>query len=170
VEFSDIISGIFVEKNVKTNMANFPVRKAFAVVTSLAVLVTVGFGLFFSGSPAEQRKKRADEQRAQHLQQITYAVDNFWNKNMRLPESIQELQNSPDAYLTSAVDPSTAVPYEFRIVEPRKYELCATFESETENSSDPRVPKMAVTPEGQFWAHPAGNKCFQLEVRVYPKP
>lgn len=156
-------------------MNKVSIRATFATGATIAVVATIVAGLIIAGSPSEQRKKRADEQRAQHLQQIAYAVDNFWNRSARLPESIQELAKAPDAYLQQTTDPKTQMTYEYRVVTNESYELCATFETSS-NAQIPgkvSVPRPVSGPNGQYWSHNAERTCFTL-VPPYqehrPKP
>lgn len=147
-------------------------RLLFAVGSSLAVTATIVAGLFIAGSPSEQRMKRADEQRAQHLQQITYAVDSFWNTNNRLPSSLKELATSPNVFVQQTTDPKTQMPYEFRVVTEKSYEICATFETSTDGQVNGKttVPRPVSGPDGQYWTHGAERTCFTIEPRTYPKP
>ncbi len=56
----------------------------------------------------------------------------------------------------SATDPLTGRPYEYRILGPSAYELCAEFERNTEEDN----PRPA-----DFWSHGPGRQCFQLEAK-----
>jgi hypothetical protein len=125
-------------------------RRAVLAAMVLAVVAVVIAGLRIVGSPGAQRIRRLDERRVNDLQAIANAVDAYWTQKKTLPRSLDEL--TPVTRLTiPARDPVDDVPYVYRAGEADRYELCATFEGDT-NAENPRA----------FWTHPAGQRCFQL--------
>lgn len=145
--------------------------KLLGWIVSAAVCVVVVVGFFLAGTPAEERARRYDMQRVNDLQSITSAVDTFYNSQKRLPASIEEMRAQPNTYLQTAVDPTTAVPYEYRTVDQKNYEVCATFESDASQGNDIGV-KMAPAPIGivnppNYWTHPIGRKCYTVRVNEW---
>lgn len=138
------------------------------IVTALALAAAV-YGLWIAGSPGAERARKLDERRASDLQQLSYAVDQFWNNEKRLPSDLDELTKSRDIYIQSIADPETGATYEYRASGVKAYELCATFQSA---SVSDRLPKPYARPPegGDFWNHPAGAHCYQLDVREFGNP
>jgi len=104
------------------------------------------------GSPLEERARRLDERRVQELSGISRAIDVYWTRQAGLPASLDQLRTETGA-MVSVTDPVTSAPYEFRTLDEQKYELCASFESESRDSE--RLPGAG------FWTHRVGRQCFQ---------
>lgn len=161
-----------------------PPRKPWIILLISTVILVVGTSLYVSGSPIRARQERFDTQRTNDLQQITYAIDSFWNINRRLPTSLDELVSKANNttlsyYVGSINDPKTFTPYEYRPLEhsqpsnnptqpadePRTYELCATFETSTEAPKHPRQPQDTL-----IGYHPSGHHCLTTTVRTLNTP
>lgn len=121
------------------------------IVVALAAVIA---GVIVAGLPAEGRMQRLDRTRARDLRGIVLAVDGFWRRQERLPDSLGELAADPRVRV-SIEDPATQQEYEYRMVDEDSYELCAVFD-------------LASTPETRapdaFWLHDAGRHCFSLDV------
>src|SRR3989344_5706682 len=141
--------------------------RVFAGAVVAAIVLAVGYGLFLVGTPAQQRLITFDDRRVSDLQQITFAIDSYWERNKKLPDTLENLQD-PRYYLQSITDPKTGAPYEYRSVSDASYELCAVFETDSKMRQDPRaVPKPFSE---QIWEHGIGRACFTLEVRASVTP
>ena len=137
--------------------------KIFTAAVVATVTVVVVYGLTLVGTPASQRLLQFDERRVSDLQQITFAIDSYWERNKKLPETLENLQD-PRYYLQSITDAKTGMPYEYRIVSENAYELCALFETESSAQENSRaIPKPFSE---QIWDHGIGRACFTLEVRA----
>lgn len=148
--------------------------KIFLAVVVLAVLAAIGGGLYLIGSPGKARDLNFDRQRLSHLQQIANQLDNYASINKRMPESLEELKKSRNAFVDSIGDPETQAPYEFAKFTGTTYELCATFTYNSEDAKDgPRHYSPYGYGESDFWNHEAGRKCYQLSTNRtderYPK-
>lgn len=132
-------------------------------------VVSIVAGLWISGSPSTERERRLDQQRVDHLLQISYAVDAYVNThNAKLPISLEELKAS-NAYLPSLYDLQTKQLYEYRTITTSTYELCATFSLPT-SSEDQSSFSSARMMNGQElrWEHSAGRNCFTLQANYQP--
>lgn len=132
----------------------------FAGVVTVAIFLAVVYGLFLVGTPAQQRLIQFDERRVSDLQQITFAIDSYWERNKRLPETLGDLRD-PRYYVQAITDPKMGEPYEYRILNEDRYELCAAFETDS-SQYEGEFPKPFSE---QTWNHGAGRTCFTLEVR-----
>ena len=79
-----------------------------------------------------------------------------------LPEDLKTFTRMP-GYAAETTDPVSQTPYEYRVTADNRYELCATFETESAARLD------------YFWAHGPGRQCFEFEARAesadhYPYP
>ena len=125
--------------------------------SAAAVAVAVVAGLLITGSPAEQRLRRLDEQRVAELRQLASAVQRRWEREQRLPAAAPELVDGQ--FLTRLpTDPTTGEPYEYRATGPQQFEVCATFD---------RASRAELA--GDFWFHEAGRGCFRFSVTDSPR-
>ena len=123
-----------------------------SVTTVITAVVT---GLFVLGSPREERARRVDARRVVHLQAIAAATDLYWTRHSRLPASLDELNTEPGVSINTS-DPAGSVLYGFQPLDSIHYEVCASFERESEETSS--------DPERTLWAHGSGRQCFQFEA------
>lgn len=125
-------------------------NRLMAIVSSIAVALVVGVGLYLGGTPAEQRLYRLDERRVNHLNQLSFAVQRRWNSDGSLPQSLEALV---DGQLMSKlpVDPETGAEYGYEITSENQYRLCAVFSRPGRGDTG-----------GDFWAHEAGYQCFSF--------
>ncbi len=129
--------------------------KPILTVATAVVVVSVVAGIVVIGSPSEGRSQELDSGRIADLRSIMSATDLFWSRNDRLPTALEELSEDPRTSVNT-VDPGSAQPYSYRIVDEETYELCATFDSESTASPG--------RPMADFWGHGPGLQCFELEV------
>jgi hypothetical protein len=125
---------------------------------TIVVAAAVAGGVFVLGSPSEERARRLDERRVQDLIGIQGAVDVYWSQHATLPPSLGELATEPYGKLR-AQDPRTTEAYQYKLIDARKYELCATFERAS--------PEGVPYGDGR-WAHGNGRQCFPREPRKIP--
>lgn len=123
---------------------------------SVATVITaVVAGLFFLGSPMEERARRLDSRRVSDLQGIRAATDLYWTRHSRLPGSLEELTAEPGVRISTR-DPESADIYDYQPVDSIHYEVCAIFEQESGETSR--------NPERNLFAHGSGRQCFPLEA------
>jgi hypothetical protein len=132
-------------------------QRLFFVAACVAVAIGLFGGLAANGSPSYQRVARIDQQRTVNLHQIVETLHNRWSntKGYTLPLSLSDAAigyDSPTHAITR--DPVTNVPYEYRRVSSDRYQLCATFDSDTRN--DPRIALL--------WRHGTGSWCYVFNV------
>ena len=111
------------------------------LLPALMIAVVVGTvigALILMGSPAQERRHGIDSIRVQDLQQITGAINTFYDRNKRLPKTLAQL-NGIDPRLR-ITDAETKQPYTYRALDQEEYELCATFETDTLRVRDSATP------------------------------
>jgi hypothetical protein len=139
---------------------NPSVIKLFIGFVAIAVISTVVYGLTLVGSPSEQRSRQLDERRVNELQQITFAIDEYWRQNAALPSTLEDLRDRR-FFVDSLTDPITGEPYEYNVLDEEAYELCSVFETDSSGYERP-LPRPVSE---QLWEHGIGRTCFELEVR-----
>lgn len=147
------------------------VPKIVAWITSLVVLGMLVSGFFIVGSPATQRQIRMDERRVNDLQMIQGEVVNYWQLKRILPPSLGELQNDISGFSVPR-DPETDAVYEYVVLEPLKFSLCAVFKQE--NLNENQYARETVSPiyyekiypwqQMESWSHGNGKTCFERTI------
>ena len=112
-----------------------PRIKAFAIAVTVLVAVFIGYGIVLTGTPGQQRALQFDQRRVSDLQQISYAVDAYWERNKILPVSFEDMKDQSYYYIQSVTDPKTQVVYEYRVLGDMSYELCAVFETDSSRTA-----------------------------------
>ena len=116
-----------------------------------AVAGAVAAGIAVLDPPGVVRERELDLRRARDLHAISRGVRIHWDRHHQLPDSLGALSQTPDTP-RETLDPMTSRPYEYRVIEGDRYELCASFDRDSEARVD------------DFWAHGAGRHCFELEA------
>jgi len=127
--------------------------RLMALISSAVVVLIVILGFLQLGPPRALRELRADQERVQHLFQLSTGIRNYWNAHpSQLPTNLDQLFGGPYA------DPVTQAPYEYHAKQGSQYELCAKFARASSPAGSNPNP----------WAHPAGLHCFQLDAAIGP--
>ncbi len=145
--------------------------RLFALTAVLLVAAAVVGGIWLAGSPEVERAKQLDRQRLEHLQQLSSAIDLYYENEGRLPADLKQFRQdttNKGYYIPSLTDPKTGEPYSYRIVTDLSYELCANFELSSADLQDQRYQPPYATPvmDGTIrtFDHSAGRACFTLEA------
>lgn len=137
----------------------------FIAIVVLAVTASVVAGFITVGTPSKERSRRLDQQRISDLQQISNAIDAYWNTEKGLPSNLETIAASRNYYISSVMDPATRQPYPYTITGTTTYTLCATFETDSAVEANALLQPV---PAQKFWEHPAGEKCYALEIQKFP--
>lgn len=144
--------------------------RIFVMIIIASVASAIVTGLILSGSPEKERSRQFDAARVSDLQQITFALDAYFNYQNRLPSTLEELLARRDYPISSILDPWSRNPYEFTVIDADTYKLCAIFEAQSNTGIDtnyvPVRPKAypGFTAE-DFWFHEAGHSCYIIDVQ-----
>ena len=134
--------------------------KIFLALAILVVVSSVSYGIYLVGSPGSQRTLKFDDRRVSSLNDISFAVASYWEDNARLPEELADLKDGY-IFLQSVEDPETSLPYEYRVLSEKGYELCAVFTTDSAIQDRENPPPFTT----RVWAHKAGRVCFGLEAK-----
>lgn len=138
--------------------------KIFVYTVILIVAASIIAGFFIVGSPSKERLVRLDEGRASDLQFIQSEIVNFWMNKDRLPETLSELEDDLRGVIIP-IDPESKEPYEYQIISPLSFRLCARFS--TASREDLATIKPAMSPFGDIsvnWEHGLGHWCFDRTI------
>ncbi|MEK7615858.1 MAG: DUF5671 domain-containing protein [Patescibacteria group bacterium] len=146
-------------------------RKALFWGAIVAIVGSIIAGFVIVGSPTTARALRFDERRVQDLQSIQWQITDYWQRTEKLPTALSVLENELAGY-TNPMDPETQVLYEYRVVNPLTFELCAVFTTEGTWPSREKYPAVVRVPEQSNWSHEVGRACFErtIDPTLYPKP
>lgn len=144
-------------------MKSFSLNRIFLILSIIAVISGVITGFWLLGSPALQRKLKADEQRLQNLHKIARDLYQEAVDNNNLEETFTLPQSLPDEEDT--VDPISGEPYDYQVISGTRYQLCAEFATDSDriNQTDTSYQNF-----DEFWQHPQGKHCFELDVQETP--
>jgi len=136
---------------------------AIGYITLLSIVAVV-YAFSVIPSPATERTLATDHKRVSDLGEIQLAVDNYYQTNNTLPQSLDNLTTLP--YSTSTplekTDPQTHQPYEYSVTGPYSYKLCATFATDSSKEKPNQYDDINVSYpmfSGDF-SHPVGHFCF----------
>lgn len=127
-------------------------HKLIAMLASIVVLVAVLAGLFLAGSPSDERLRRLDAIRIQHLQELNAAIDLQIRRNNFMPASLVDAVDGQRLTMLPT-DPEYDTHYDYAQINSSSYALCAVFSAAS-----------AAEAATDFWAHPAGRACFTFQV------
>lgn len=123
------------------------------LAAGVAVVATVVAAVAVMGTPDAQRRMRQDERRIRDLDRIVDVARIEAREHGRLPASLDVLAKRPGRLTIR--DPFTDAPYEYRVVDARSFQVCATFETDSATDIDDG-PRWVASE----WQHPAGRHCF----------
>lgn len=150
-------------------------RNTWRIAAVLLVIGSIMLGFMVIGSPASQRERRQDMQRASDLQGIQWQVVNYWQQKEVLPTTLSELED-PISGFRVPTDPQTKTAYEYTRTGELSFEICATFSKPSlTNADDSSIARPTYAPEismrvQENWQHGAGRECFArtIDPEFYP--
>lgn len=191
-----ILVGFYYIFTLRENKNHSSIGIIFSLAGVVLVAVVISYSFAIMGSPFKQRMLRLDDRRVNDLQTLQYQIINFWQQKEKLPEDLSALSN-PISGQTLPVPPEfeKGEKYEYKVLAPLKFELCATFNlpipkgwREYSNGGYgimmPSYPTREIAydqngsmkpypyPGGvnESWDHQAGRTCFErtIDKDIYP--
>ncbi|HTQ09876.1 MAG TPA: hypothetical protein VMI31_07380 [Fimbriimonadaceae bacterium] len=98
-------------------------------VLSLAVIATLVTAVLVVGSPAEARKRHADDERASDLSTLASSVRSYYTGHKKLPAKLEDCASY--TYEGALTDAETGAPYGYRVLDRDRFQLSAVFETDT---------------------------------------
>jgi type II secretory pathway pseudopilin PulG len=115
-------------------------------MASVVVIATVVAAIAVIGSPSRQRLLRLDERRVNDLEAIASQVRVYRNQHGGMPASLATLSAEPGVRVPR--DPASAQPYGYEALGGADYRLCARFDTDTADTTDPQGPPRAAAASG----------------------
>jgi hypothetical protein len=141
--------------------------KILTAVVAVVVAASIVMGFFIVGTPSDQRERRFDDQRLNDLQMLQSQIVDYWVRKDSLPANLNLLEDNITGFVIP-VDPSSKVVYEYKIIDPLSFELCAVFSRSSEASGlSGQYMKGYTSPYGlyqQNWNHEAGRYCWTRNI------
>lgn len=129
-----------------------------------------------SGGPMESRNRQFDDQRTRNISSLKYEIENYYNKNYKLPETLNDLAS--DQYASKYIkDPETGENFEYIPYAKSgliAYQLCANFSTDSQKINN-NNGMYNLSYSGEL-THPKGRHCFSFDIltymnnNVYPTP
>ncbi len=140
-------------------------RMTWRVGAIVLVVGSIILGFTVIGLPRTQRLIKYDSQKVSDLQNIQSQVLSYWQMKKSLPASISDL-NDDLSYFVAPTDPDTGMQYEYSVVSPTTFKLCATFnlDSKAQNSNSIAVQQYDMMGMNEKWNHQAGKQCFERTI------
>ena len=143
------------------------IPKILTIIVSVVVLGSIIIGFFVVGTPADQRNRRFDEERIRDLQTLQNQIVNYWTNKETLPTKLTDLENDISGFMVPQ-DPNNADSYEYNVIDPLTFELCANFATANNNlKAKNRTGYYPVSPYNNFqqnWNHDAGRTCWSRTI------
>jgi hypothetical protein len=159
------------------NQINPGERNIWRIVAIAFILASIVLGFMVIGSPASQRDRRHDVDRANDLQSLQWQIVNYWQQKKVLPATLGDLRD-PLSGFNIPVDPETGASYEYVRKGELSFDLCATFGEKSFESGRypggmPRPVMYDASVPARFpdsWEHGAGRTCFErtIDPELYP--
>ena len=145
--------------------------KIFSYSVLAFVGVAVILGLYLSGSPGEARREAMDEVRRRNIQSVQSVISVYYEQKGELPDKLEDLDDQSSSLhgiQANFKDPRTEEPYEYRVVDAKSYEICATFETEFTFGEGRKIKVMpGEIMSNSFDQHTAGRHCVKTDVTTY---
>ena len=144
------------------------IPKMLAIALGVLTFGSILAGFYIVGTPADQRNRRFDEQRVMDLQNLQYQIINYWTMKEKLPTNLSELNDDISGYV-APLDPDSKMPYEYKMLDKLKFELCANFVLASDDKAFGKNMSLA-RPYGPYdynqesWNHKQGRHCFDRKI------
>lgn len=133
-------------------MSTRPVGTWLLVATGVAIAASVAAAIVLTGGPGQQRQQRLDERRLRDLATLERAIGVHYRIEGTLPATLEALERGRAGAADPLRDPVSGRPYGYRVLDARRYELCADFATASRH------------PARWERAHPAGPHCLRHAV------
>lgn len=136
---------------------NKVVSAYFYAALALAAVVLIS-SFFIVESPKEARARRHDEMVLNNFSSIDGALNNFYLKEGKLPDTLSELMES-EKFVTADIikDPLSSKEFEYQKLSDKTFSLCADFMTSNREKDDASIYDYYR----QEWPHDAGNQCLE---------
>jgi len=122
-----------------------------AIAATVGVVAVVILGFRVLGSPRTQRMVQSDLRTVRTLAELAQQINARWASSEKvLPKDLEKFATSVKQ------DQITGKSFGYRVKSSGEYELCATFATDSRDTS--------TTNTDDRWIHPKGDYCFQFDA------
>lgn len=136
------------------------VPRMAAIATTLLAIGIIVAALFMIDSPAVQRAQDNDKAVIEDLQEVQWAIIDYYEHEEALPADQAALKEEINTEITHS--------FTYEVTSETTFNLCATFE--TEQLTAPRGDYYELDiyglKGGGSWVHGAGMHCFEREISI----
>lgn len=155
-----VISGIVLSYylyNIKrVNFEKNKVLKIYFWGSLILVVAILISGFLVTDSPNQVRKMKYDTETINDLNSIKYRVEDYVRNYGELPENLEDVDLDLIKYSRTKKE---LTDYKYRILNDKEYELCADFQTNSDDIDDLYVNQ-------REWKHEIGEKCFKIKVSL----
>jgi len=142
-------------------------KKIWLSSAILIILISIVLGFVIIGSPKSQRLKRLDFEKINDIQQLQSSVVSFWQVNNKLPQGLEEVRGQYGYFDMN--QPDSSKPYEYSIVSPNSFEICAEFNFDSGDQNNYNRSIMDVDIKYNYttpsdWSYKEGRSCFTYVI------
>jgi preprotein translocase subunit YajC len=133
------------------------VKTSFFIASLILVVFALGLALVYMESPQTTRDKKMDEETLRDFDTINMNVNMYYNNNLELPESLEQLNDNSNVYHL----PGSAVSAEgidYNKLSETEYELCADFYTSNLDNENANLRY------GSNMLHDSGYQCLEQEI------
>jgi len=131
-----------------------------AITSGVLGILLITTALFMIDSPGVQRAQDNDQAIISDLQEVQWAIIDYYQREDVLPADLTSLQNQVKVEITT--------PYTYQVTSETTFSLCAIFETNQQIVQRGDYYELDVygLKGGGSWLHAAGEHCFEREVSI----
>lgn len=140
-------------------------KKVWLFSAVVIILLSIVLGFVVIGSPKSQRLKNYDLEKINDIQQLQSSVVSFWQINGNLPQNLSEVAGQYGYFDLN--QPDSKKPYEYSIVSPNSFEVCADFNFDSKNNNP--YSRSVIDTKYNYttpsdWSYKEGRSCFTYVI------
>ncbi|MFA5079996.1 MAG: DUF5671 domain-containing protein [Candidatus Paceibacterota bacterium] len=146
--------------DIKSKAVNTKFNMIYFIMSLIIVCVALVSSFFIIETPNQARDRKIDQKILGNFETIKRGLEQYYDENKKLPQNLDELKNQSYNYIDSNefIEESTGKYYVYNIIEEKKYELCATFNSSNVNNSND------TSYYSTTWKHEKGYQCITKRI------
>jgi len=126
----------------------------------IVILIVFISSLFIVESPMQTRLRKIDQEVIRDFNKIDGQINIFYNDAGKLPKNLEEIIEESNYIIEDDVKhPVTEKAYDYKILDDKKYELCAEFNLSNKDTDD--------RDKGYYediWKYDAGYQCISQKI------
>lgn len=141
---------------------------AYGAVAAVLIGTVLASALAYIPSPTTVREMKADNEIMYALQNIHWQVQEYYQENEALPETVDDAYGEFDRL----PDTSELADYTYTVDSETEYKLCTTFNHDSNELDNYYRPMPSMMAEDRIywgnnnWDYKSGDWCFEREVEV----